>query len=170
MASDSRADAIFLFSGEDRFKVNETVDQVKQLDGEEINRFSPRVAGGKLDCGQAGAVKALPRVDQVIFDQIDSGFLSLEDLSSRVGINSRKAHFVAPAVNPNSGQPLINDDLDLAPEMDGRAEMMAGTKTDGGPQVRAFGYNGKVIDEIKFFAYDKRFRGGVVPPGGSFSK
>ncbi len=125
-ASDSRPDALFIFSGQEEDKLPETIDQVEQLNGAVINRFPPRVAWGKLDRQQADAVESLPGVDRVIFDQVDSETLGLEDLSARVGISSWNAHFVAPAVNPNSGQPLVNDDLSPAPDLDGRAARAAG--------------------------------------------
>jgi hypothetical protein len=43
---------------------------------------------------------------------------------------------------------------------DGKAEIVTGTKRGGGPQVRIFNYQGKLINP-GFFAYDKNFRGGV---------
>lgn len=51
---------------------------------------------------------------------------------------------------------------------DGRTEVLVGPNTGGGPQVRAFEYNGQAVNGINFFAYDKNFRGGVVPTGGFF--
>ncbi|MDP3837057.1 MAG: putative glycoside hydrolase [bacterium] len=42
---------------------------------------------------------------------------------------------------------------------DGKAEIITGAGTGGGPHVRYFNHQGKVIGS--FFAYDKNFRGGV---------
>jgi hypothetical protein len=42
---------------------------------------------------------------------------------------------------------------------DGKPEIVIGAGPDGGPQVRAFTFEGKAI--LNFFAYDKNFRGGV---------
>jgi hypothetical protein len=42
---------------------------------------------------------------------------------------------------------------------DGKPEIIVGAGPGGGPQVRAFTFEGKAI--LNFFAYDKNFRGGV---------
>jgi len=42
---------------------------------------------------------------------------------------------------------------------DGKPEIVVGAGPGGGPQVRAFTFDGKAI--LNFFAYDKNFRGGV---------
>jgi len=52
---------------------------------------------------------------------------------------------------------------------DGQAEIITGAGPGGGPQVRAFEYDGTIISSLnKFFAYDSRFRGGVDVGVGNF--
>ncbi|HLD18341.1 MAG TPA: putative glycoside hydrolase [Patescibacteria group bacterium] len=45
-------------------------------------------------------------------------------------------------------------------ENDGKMEIVTGTKKGGGPQVRIFDRDGKLV-HAGFFAYDEKFRGGV---------
>ncbi|NQU99159.1 MAG: VCBS repeat-containing protein, partial [Parcubacteria group bacterium] len=46
-------------------------------------------------------------------------------------------------------------------DSDGLAEIITGPGSGGGPQVKAFEYDGIAIDTLSFFAYDEGFRGGV---------
>jgi hypothetical protein len=46
-------------------------------------------------------------------------------------------------------------------DSDSKAEVVTGAGFTGGPQVRAFEYNGRAFSKVNFFAYDSRFRGGV---------
>jgi hypothetical protein len=50
---------------------------------------------------------------------------------------------------------------------DGRSEIIAGSGFGGGPQVRIFNPQGKAIGG--FFAYDKKFRGGVTVAAGDIN-
>jgi hypothetical protein len=54
-----------------------------------------------------------------------------------------------------SGIKIASGDVDA----DGYDEIVSGTESGGGPQVRVFEMNGTVLGS--FFAYDKNFRGGV---------
>ncbi len=47
---------------------------------------------------------------------------------------------------------------------DGEDELIAGPGPGGGPQVKVFALNGKLLNQ--FFAYDKKFRGGVYVGAG----
>lgn len=51
---------------------------------------------------------------------------------------------------------------------DGAAEIITGTEKGGGPQVRIFKMNGKVVNQ--FFAYETSFRGGVRVAVADISK
>lgn len=51
---------------------------------------------------------------------------------------------------------------------DGAAEIVTGTEKSGGPQVRVFRMNGKVVSQ--FFAYETNFRGGVRVAVAEISK
>jgi hypothetical protein len=53
-------------------------------------------------------------------------------------------------------------------DRDGKAEILTGASKNGGPHVRAFEANGSPYDLLSFFAYDKKFRGGVDIALGSF--
>lgn len=50
---------------------------------------------------------------------------------------------------------------------DGRSEIITGSGFGGGPQVRVFNLRGKAIGG--FFAYDKKFRGGVMVAAGDIN-
>ena len=50
---------------------------------------------------------------------------------------------------------------------DGRAEIITGAGSGGGPQVRVFSLTGKPL--LNFFAYDKNFRGGVNVAAGDIN-
>ncbi|MFH2104785.1 MAG: FG-GAP-like repeat-containing protein [Parcubacteria group bacterium] len=61
------------------------------------------------------------------------------------------------------GDYTIGTNVEMADiDADGLAEVLTGAGPGGGPQIRAFEYDGTVIDTLNnFFAYDENFRGGV---------
>ena len=60
------------------------------------------------------------------------------------------------------GDFTVGANLDMADiDGDSRAEVVTGSGYTGGPQVRAFEYDGTVFSRTNFFAYDTNFRGGV---------
>jgi len=65
--------------------------------------------------------------------------------------------FFAYGTNFRGGVNVAAGDLDG----DGIAEIITGTGTGGGPQVRIFDKNGQARFTPGFFAYDKNFKGGV---------
>ena len=68
--------------------------------------------------------------------------------------------FNAYGTNVEVGAHIAVSDIDL----DGLAEIITGAGYGGGPQVRVFKGNGKVINN-GFFAYEENFRGGVFVGG-----
>lgn len=60
------------------------------------------------------------------------------------------------------GDFTVGANLDMADiDGDGKAEVVTGAGATGGPQVRAFEYDGTSFTATNFFAYDANFRGGV---------
>ncbi|MBU1178224.1 VCBS repeat-containing protein [Patescibacteria group bacterium] len=60
------------------------------------------------------------------------------------------------------GEFTVGARLDMADiDGDSRAEVVTGAGATGGPQVRAFEYDGTAFTRTNFFAYDTKFRGGV---------
>ncbi|NQV13181.1 MAG: VCBS repeat-containing protein [Parcubacteria group bacterium] len=56
----------------------------------------------------------------------------------------------------------VGANIDMADiDGDGLAEVVTGSGYTGGPQVRAFEYDGTAFTSTNFFAYDSAFRGGV---------
>lgn len=134
---DSRADALFIFSTPDDQAMRDTIDQIEEVDGSVINRFPPAVAWGKLARDQQSAVEAIPGIKEVVFDQIDPASLGLTDIDSQMGLGSWNAHFVETPVKADGGQPLINDDLAPAPNLDGKAAKKAGAPLPATKQQQA---------------------------------
>ncbi len=134
---DGRADALFIFSAESDTQMRTTIDQIEQQNGTVTNRFPPKIAWGKLPRDQAGQVDQLPGVEAVRFEQVDPSDFGIIDPASMAGINSWNAHFVAAPVKPDSGQPLVKDDLAPAPNLDGRAAKLAGMAQPDARQARS---------------------------------
>jgi len=74
-----------------------------------------------------------------------------------------KRQFFAYDKNFRGGVNVAAGDVDG----DGLAEIVAGAGVGGGPQVRIFKNNGNLMGQ--YFAYDKRFRGGVNVAVGTFN-
>jgi len=60
------------------------------------------------------------------------------------------------------GEFAVGANIDMADiDGDNMAEVITGAGPTGGPQVRAFEYDGTAFTQTNFFAYDSKFRGGV---------
>lgn len=124
--TDSRADALFVFSTKDDAAMRDVINQVEHLDGTLINRFPPSVAWGKLPRANAAAAEQIPGVKKITFDAVNPAELGLDNSGALIGVDTWNAHFQEAPVTPDSGQPLINDDLAPSPALDGKAAKMAG--------------------------------------------
>jgi len=116
-------------------------------------------AGGIVN---AGIDVAAGDVDGDGKDEIAAAWL--KDYTPRVEVyrynsdHTVLGSFLAYGNTANFGTNVEMADIDA----DGLAEVLTGAGPGGGPQIRAFKYDGTVINTLdKFFAYDENFRGGV---------
>ena len=133
-----------------------------------IDRLNPNYKG-KLGQGRINILlaveKALSYLKNKVVKIISSSF---SDDSGRINISDQKGifekSFFAYGKNFRGGVNVATGDMDG----DGKDEIITGAGLGGGPQVRIFSSKGNVLGQ--FFAYNKRFRGGVNVATGDISR
>ena len=142
-------------------------NQVVQLiigEADNINRLNPDYIG-QLGQGRLNLYKSVKQAKSLI--STNKSYIIVAPQSDNAGtvkkINNKGKVFsewLAYDKNFRGGVNVAAGDVDG----DGRAEIITGAGFSGGPQVRVFKADGRVLGQ--FFAYDKNFRGGVNVAAG----
>jgi len=149
----------------------ETLAQYLLSTADPIDALNP-LYRGELGVGRVNAQRAVEAalglpvtMTAVIPTPVQSNLIPYVALGANAGVKPEVAvftpdgklvsRFLAYAATFKGGVHVAAGDING----DGKAEIVTGAGTTGGPQVRIFDIKGNLISQ--FFAYDSKFRGGV---------